>query len=274
MRSLLFNIFWLSATLVYALACLLFSILPGKTLMRMAAQFYGEAVVWGLDFLAGVKLNFVGEENIPDGLVIIAAKHQSYGDGIALLSRIDNVSFVSGAFVGKIPVVGHIVRKLDAVLIDNGGGEEARANMKAMSERVRAQGRPLFIYPEGHLSPAGTHHRYRKGIYHLYKDFNCPVVPAATNLGQRWNQTDLKKHSGDATIEFLEPIQPGLDKDEFIELLQDKIETRSIELLDLDNPGALNPDNIGKLTENPHAREMRLRREAKQNDKAPAGEIV
>ena len=43
---------------------------------------------------------------------------------------------------------------------------------------------------------------------------------------------------------------PGMDKDEFMALLQDRIETRSIALLDMDNLGALDPANIGKLREN------------------------
>jgi len=47
-------------------------------------------------------------------------------------------------------------------------------------------------------------------------------------------------------------------------LLQDRIETRSIEMLDMENPGALNPDKIGKLVENDSAREKRLAREAEE----------
>lgn len=261
MRSLIFNIYWIFATFVYALSCLILSIFPGNRLMHQAAQYYGEAIVWGLREFAAIPIRFIGKDNIPEGLVIIAAKHQSYGDGFALFSHIDNVSFVGGAHIGKIPVIGHIVRKLDAVLVDSGGGDAARANLKNMADNVRTQGRPLFIYPEGHLSPAGAHHRYRKGVYFLYRDFNCPVVPTATNLGQRWNQNDWTKHAGPATIEFLEPIQPGLEKDEFMAALQERIETRSIDLLDRENPGALDPNNIGKLTENSHARDMRLKRE-------------
>jgi 1-acyl-sn-glycerol-3-phosphate acyltransferase len=84
----------------------------------------------------------------------------------------------------------------------------------------------------------------------------------ANTLGQRWNQTDWAKYTGRAHIEFLEPIAPGLDKDDFMTLLQDQIETRSIELLDLDNPGALDPADIGKLEENEVALAKRLAREA------------
>ena len=95
-------------------------------------------------------------------------------------------------------------------------------------------------------------------------------MPVATNLGQRWNQTDLKKYPGNATLEMLQPIEPGLTKEDFMARLQDMIETRSIELLDMDNLGALNPDDIGKLSENDSARKARLAREARAADKAGA----
>ena len=131
---------------------------------------------------------------------------------------------------------------------------------------VREQGRKILIYPEGHLSKIGTQHRYRKGVYHLYKDFNCPVVPLASNLGQRWNQNDWTKHTGRADLEFLPPIMPGLGKDEFMAQLEHMIESRSIALLDMDDLGALNPDDIGKTEENEVAREKRLAREAEENE--------
>jgi len=60
---------------------------------------------------------------------------------------------------------------------------------------------------------------------------------------------------------------PGLDKEEFMEKLERMIETRSIALLDMDNLGALNPDDIGKTEENDVAREKRLAREQEESEK-------
>jgi len=168
----------------------------------------------------------------------------------------------------KVTVSGHDnVPKEGPVIIaakhQSYGGER----MAQTSQIVREQGRRILIYPEGHLSRVGTQHRYRKGVYHLYADFDCPVVPVATNLGQRWNQNDFIKHAGPASLEFLEPIMPGLGKDEFMALLERRIETRSRELLDMENLGALDPADIGKTEENEVAREKRLRREAEERGK-------
>ncbi len=263
MRSALFNIFFVITTFLYALVAVILSFLPGRRVMMASLRRYTRVMIWAMDRIAGIDITVKGRENIPaEGPLIIAAKHQSYGDGFVVFSQFEDLSFVTGDHLEKFLFLKRILAKMNAVVIDSCGGVDQRRKMKETSALVRSQGRQLLIYPEGHLSQVGTHHRYRKGVYHLYRDFNCPVIPVATNLGQRWNQTDLKKHPGPATVEFLAPIAPGLEKDEFMALLQDRIETRSIELLDLENLGALNPDDIGKLSENKAALAARLKREA------------
>lgn len=262
MRSTIFNIFFLLATLLYAIVAVILSLVPGRTLMMGSLRRYTRLMVWAMRNIAGIKVQATGHERVPSGPVIIASKHQSYGDGHVIFSQFKDLTFVTGDHITKFLFIKRILAKMNAVVIDSCGGEKVREKFDETARIVREQGRRILIFPEGHLSEIGTHHRYRKGVWHLYKDFNCPVVPVASNLGQRWNQNDWHKHKGEATMEFLEPIQPGMEKDAFMTLLQERIETRSIELLDMENPGALNPENIGKLLENESAREKRLAREA------------
>ena len=59
---------------------------------------------------------------------------------------------------------------------------------------------------------------------------------------------------------------PGLGKDEFMHELETRIETRSLELLDLEDLGALDPADIGKLAENKVAKAKRV---AREKDEAP-----
>lgn len=273
MRSILFNIFFYVGTFFYAIVSVILSLVPGRTMMMGSLRRYTKVMTWAMRAIAGINVQVTGHENVPEeGAVIIAAKHQSYGDGIVMFSQFKDLSFVTGDHLEKFLFVKRILAKMNAVVIDSCGGLDSRRKMKETSAIVREQGRRILIYPEGHLSKIGTHHTYRKGVYHLYKDFNCPVVPVATNLGQRWNQMDWQKHSGSATLEFLEPIMPGLEKEEFMERLQNQIERRSLALLDLNNPGALDPADIGKLEENDVARAKRLAREAEDNQATAKGE--
>ena len=262
MRSLIFNLFFYVVTFLTAVIAVIFTALPGRKMVMITLQIYTKCICWGMRAITGIKVNVTGKENIPDGICIIAAKHQSYGDGHVIFSQIKDLSFVTGDQLLKIPLLKQILHKMNAVVIDSCGGSDVRQKLDAQAEIIRNQGRRILIFPEGHLSQVGTHHRYRKGVWHLYNDFNCPVVPVANSLGQRWNQQDRKKFKGDAAIEFLEPIPAGLDKEPFMALLQERIESRSIALLDLENLGALNPDDIGQERENNVARAKRLARHA------------
>jgi len=263
MRSILFNIFFYAITILYAVVCVIFSLFPGRYLLMGSLRRYTRVMVWGMRVIAGIKVEVRGHENIPkDGAVILAAKHQSYGDGFVIFSQFFDLSFVAGDHLEKFWLIKVILSKMNAVIIDSCGGSDAREKMADTSKTVREQGRRILIFPEGHLSEVGTQHRYRKGIWHLYNDFDCPVVPVANTIGQRWNQVDFKKYPGKAHVEFMEPIAPGMEKDAFMELLEKRIEARSIELLDREDLGALKLENIGVLTENEAARTKREAREA------------
>jgi 1-acyl-sn-glycerol-3-phosphate acyltransferase len=249
-RSTLFNLFFYTMTALYAVVGVVFSLVPGRKLLMASLRRYTKVMRWGMRVIAGIKVEVTGHERVPNGPVIIAAKQQSYGDGLIMFHQFDDLSFVTGDHLEKFWLIKVILSKMNAIVVESCGGPATRARMAEVGQTVREQGRRILIYPEGHLSQVGTHHPYKKGVWHMQKDFGCPVVPVATNLGQRWNMTDWVKHPGDAKLEFLNPIPPGLGKDEFMAILQERIETRSIELLDLDNPGALNPDDIGKLALN------------------------
>jgi len=272
-----FNILFFVITFVFAIVCVVLSFLPGRKVFMKSMQLYTRTMVAAFEEFVGVDIEVRGKEHLPEGACIIASKHQSYGDGIVMFSSVDDISFIADNHIEKFGIIRRILAKIGAVMVDNCGGPEQRERMMEISARVKAQGRKILIYPEGHLSQVGTHHRYRKGIYHLYMDFDCPVVPVATNLGQRWNKNQWWKYPGPAVVEFLEPIPApseggraqGLgEKDAFMAELQERIETRSIALLDLERPGALNVADIGELREGDQAREKREAREAKAQAEA------
>ncbi len=77
----------------------------------------------------------------------------------------------------------------------------------------------------------GERERYRSGIYYLSRDLGLPVTPVATSVGLLWNRRDWRKNAGRAAIEFLPPIETGLDKQTFMRRLEDTIETASDRLI-------------------------------------------
>jgi 1-acyl-sn-glycerol-3-phosphate acyltransferase len=188
-------------------------------------------MLWAMHWIAGIKVEVKGEERMPQGAFIVAAKHHSWGDGFVLFAHVANLSFVAGNQLERIPLLRGILHKFGAIMVDNCGGPEARKALAEKAAAAHADGRRILIFPEGNLAKAGEHFRYRSGVFYMYRDFNLPVVPVATNLGLFWTQQDFKKTPGRATVEFLDPIAPGLGRGAFLAELETAIETRSQELI-------------------------------------------
>jgi 1-acyl-sn-glycerol-3-phosphate acyltransferase len=231
MRSFLFNIgfWWVSA--LYVLLAALLALTPGHKGVRWAVRRYSRRMVQ-LMKLIGIRPEARGRERLPPPPFIVAPKHSSYGDGFMMYVQFDDIAFVTGDHLERFPLVPKVLEKLGAIVIDNCGGPEARKDLAASFAKAAEDKRIVLIYPEGHLAKVGEHHRYRSGVWHMQEASQWPVVPVATSLGLRWQQEDFQKFPGPAVIEFLEPIMPGLGKDEFIKHLEERIETNTSRLLD------------------------------------------
>ncbi|MBO9546853.1 lysophospholipid acyltransferase family protein [Caulobacter sp.] len=231
MRSALFNAYYWVLSIFYGLSAAFAALAPGRKPVAFALRLYSQRMLWALKTLAGVKVQLKGQENLPAGPFIIAAKHHSWGDGFVMFANVENLSFVTGDHLEKFPLVGAILKKFGAIVVDSCGGPEARKALSKSAAQVAAEGRRILIYPEGHLAKPGEHFRYRTGVYYMSKDFGLPVVPVATNLGCFWQQTDKTKKPGIATVEFLPPLPQGLEKAEFMRLLEATVEGRTNELI-------------------------------------------
>ena len=231
MRSALFNAYYWVLSIFYGLSAALSALLPGRRPVTFALRLYSKRMLWALRVFAGIQVELKGQENLPPGAFIIAAKHHSWGDGFVMFANVDNLSFVTGDHLEKFPLLGNILKKFGAIVVDSCGGPEARAALSKSAAQVAAEGRRILIYPEGHLAAPGERFRYRTGVYHMSQDFGLPVVPVATNLGCFWKQQEAKKTPGRATVEFLPALPQGLQKTEFMKLLENTVESRTNELI-------------------------------------------
>jgi 1-acyl-sn-glycerol-3-phosphate acyltransferase len=231
MRSFLFAIAYWFLSVFYSLMALILTLFPGRKPVKWIIQRYTRRMVQAMHLFAGIRLEVRGRENIPDVPVIFACKHHSWGDGFCIYSQFDDLAFVTGDHLEKYPMMSTLLSKLGAIVVNNCGGIEARKNLANRSADAAKDGRSILIYPEGHLNAPGTYRRYRSGVWHMANNFNMPVVPVATNLGLFWQETRYKKTPGTAVLEFMEPIAPGMAKDEFLKTLRDRIEQRSQALI-------------------------------------------
>lgn len=231
MRSFAFALAYWTLSIGHGLTAAFAALAPGRGATSWIIRRYVKRMVQAMRVLAGIKLQVRGRERLPDGAFIIASKHQSWGDGFAVYDQFEDLAFVTGDHLEKFPLLGGVLKKLGAIVVNSCGGHEARKALAMRAAEARAENRKILIYPEGHLAPVGKKFKYRSGVWHMYRDFDVPVVPLATNLGLFWPEEKYEKHPGTATLEFLDPIPVGLPKDEFLARLEAVTETRTAELV-------------------------------------------
>ena len=231
-RGVLFTSVYYALSVLYVLISLPFLALPGRGPVTSIIRSYTRAINIALHWIGGIKKEVRGRDRLPDGDFILAPKHASWGDGFMIYPEVKNLAFVTGDHLERFPLVGGILRKLGAIVIDTcGGGERKAASLSEGMARAREDGRRILIYPEGHLAPMGYHFRYKPGVWHMQKAMDVPIVPVATNLNSFWQQEEILKKRGTAIIEFLDPIPAGLPKEEAMERLKNAVEARSAELI-------------------------------------------
>jgi len=229
MRSLIFNILYWTMSGIYGVLCAILALIPGKFALMHGIRSYCRLTVILMRVICGIKVEVRGTppKNQP---VIIAAKHQSWGDGIVLMAKTGDVNFVVGDHMLKFPLIGWVLQRAGAIVVSNQGGRAAIESLKDGITRSHSESRPILIYPEGHLTAVGESNPYRKGVFRIYEALNRPIVPVATNLGLCWPQQEWTKHPGTAVIEFLDPIAPGGAKEDVMADLETRVETRTREL--------------------------------------------
>jgi 1-acyl-sn-glycerol-3-phosphate acyltransferase len=229
MRATIFNILYWTVSGLYGVLCAILALIPGKFFLMHGVRSYCRLVVLMMRVICGIRVEVRGQRP-KNKAVIIAAKHQSWGDGIVMIAKTGNVNFVVGDHMLKFPLIGWVLKRAGAIVVNNQGGRKALDSLNDGINRSHGETRPILIYPEGHLTPVGTGKPYRKGVYRLATSLERPVVPVATNLGCFWAQQEWAKHPGTAIIEFLEPISPKLDGASFMATLETTVEARSRQL--------------------------------------------
>ena len=230
LRSLVFNVVFYATLVLWQIAVLPLLLLPRRAFMR-SAQIWARFIFTLHHWIVGTKVEVRGREKIPAGGLLIAAKHQSLWETFALLPLFDDFTFVLKRELIWIPVFGWYCRKTRQIEVNRAAGALALTDMNRRArEAVAGEGRQLIIFPEGTRRPAGAPPAYKFGVAHLYETLGVPCLPVALNSGLFWGRREFLRRPGTIVVEILDPIQPGLPRDAFFELLQKRLEATSSRL--------------------------------------------
>jgi 1-acyl-sn-glycerol-3-phosphate acyltransferase len=229
-RSIIFNVVFYLTLAIWLIVALPTLVMPYRAIVAVA-KWWGRYNLFLLRAICGLDAEFRGLDKIPHGACLVAAKHQSAWETFALLWMFGDPAFILKRELRWLPVYGWLSMKAGMIPIDR----RARvAGVRAMNERARAElarGRQIVIFPEGTRRPAGAEPAYKHGIAQLYGATSAPCVPIALNSGLYWPRRSIIRRPGKIIVEVLDPIPPGLGREEFMTRLKDAIETASDRLL-------------------------------------------
>ncbi|MES0863916.1 lysophospholipid acyltransferase family protein [Ruegeria sp. SCPT10] len=194
-----------------------------------ACKTYARSTLWLARWMVGIRSEVRGTP--PTGEVVIGAKHQSFLDIIMIFNAIPHGKFIMKRELLWTPIIGMYARRLGCIPVNRGKKGAAVAKMvKDVAKEFTEPGQ-LVIYPQGTRVAPGAKKPYKVGTAVLYEGLGFPCVPVATNAGVFWPRTGLMRKPGLAIVDFLEPIEPGVEREEFLERLENVIETRSDALM-------------------------------------------
>lgn len=230
-RWVLSLIFIIQMYLAMAVIALVFApfALFSRNAAVLACHVYCRWVIGSLRVLCGLRTEVRGTP--PTDEVMIAAKHQSFLDIIAIYNAVPRGKFIMKRELLYTPFLGQYALRIGCVPVNRGKRGAAIAQMKADVLAGTAFPGQLIIYPQGTRVAPGVSKPYKVGSGLLYEQLGQTCVPVGTNVGVFWPKRGILRKPGVAVVEFLPPIPPGLPVPEFMARLEEEVETSSNRLM-------------------------------------------
>ena len=209
LRSLLFQIAFLGWSTLVALYSLVPLALNRRQHIVSIGRMWSASINWMLRWITGIECAIEGREHIPDGAVMIAAKHQSLWDTSIVLGLFHWPAVVMKQELLRIPIYGALCRAQEMIAVDREGGAKALKSMLRDARKAAEAGRNLIIFPQGTRTLPGEQQPYQPGVAALYRELKIPVVPAAVNSGFFWPKHGIRRPPGTIVLRFLPAIPPG-----------------------------------------------------------------
>ena len=223
-RNSLFSIFFFIGIIIISII-----FLPALLLPRKITLFGGKLMgYWAelcLKVFLSVKIIIKGKENIINNQkFFIAASHQSMFETFYLQTIFNSPVFILKKELLKIPIFGWYLKKIGSISIKrNKVSKDNLGFFEDILKTVNSSNRPLIIFPQGTRVLPDDRPSFKKGATRIYQELNIACQPVAINSGYVWPKKGLKKSHKTITISILTPINSGINKEDFLQILERNI---------------------------------------------------
>ena len=223
-RNSLFSIFFFAGIIIISVVFLPALLLPRKITL-IGGKLMGYWTGFCLKIFLSVKIIIKGKENIiSDKKFFIAASHQSMFETFYLQTVFNSPVFILKKELLQIPIFGWYLKKIGSISINR--DRISRDNLGFFDDILRtvnSSQRPLIIFPQGTRVLPNERPPFKKGATRIYKELNISCQPVAINSGYVWPKQGPKSYNKTITVSILTPINAGMEKENFLQILESNI---------------------------------------------------
>ena len=178
-----------------------------------------------LEVFLSTKVIVKGKEKILNNEnFFIACAHQSQFETFFLQWLFNSPVFILKKELLRIPIFGWYLKKIGSISIDRNKITKDNLGFSDQIKKHTSNSNcPIIIFPQSTRVDVLDRSPFKKGVKRIYEELNIFCQPVALNSGSVWPKNGKLKLNKTLTISILDPIRPGLNPDEFLNLLQKNI---------------------------------------------------
>ena len=154
----------------------------------------------------------------------IAASHQSMFETFFLQTIFNAPVFILKKELLLIPIFGWYLKKIGSISIKrNKVTKDNLGFFDEITNQIKNSDRPVIIFPQGTRVLPNERPPFKKGVARIYEELKITCQPIAINSGYVWPKNGSKQSKRTITVSILEPIEYGLNKEDFLKTVEKNI---------------------------------------------------
>ena len=223
-RNIVFSIFFFLGIIFISIIFLPSLLLP-RTIVLLGGKLMGHWTSFCLKIFLSTKILVKGKENIiANKKFFIAASHQSMFETFFLQTIFNAPVFILKKELLLIPIFGWYLKKIGSISIKrNKVTKDNLGFFEEITNQIKNSDRPVIIFPQGTRVLPNERPPFKKGVARIYEELKITCQPIAINSGYVWPKNGTKQSKRTITVSILEPIEYGLNKEDFLKTIEKNI---------------------------------------------------
>jgi len=223
-RNIVFSIFFFLGIIFISIIFLPSLLLP-RAIILLGGKLMGHWTSFCLKIFLSTKILVKGKENIiTNKKFFIAASHQSMFETFFLQTIFNAPVFILKKELLLIPIFGWYLKKIGSISIKrNKVTKDNLGFFEEITNQIKNSDRPVIIFPQGTRVLPNERPPFKKGVARIYEELKITCQPIAINSGYVWPKNGTKQSKRTITVSILEPIEYGLNKEDFLKTIEKNI---------------------------------------------------